>query len=425
MIIFKIVWSITGVGVMHSKGAVVIASTSAVVLGGAFVITMAGSQFFSTTDFCRYIRLPDDPRLIESIDWISGISCAYVMAFSRCSKIYHDTYQHLTNKNKNKNAPSYCDSYSLPTHILNVLGTLSGGVRGILLGFLGSMTLLHAVRIYNIDMIYGVAIYVGISNSVTYASFMVGQANKNTELAIQSLKSTTIQDTGNDSALPVQYTIQKKLAATIITLIAMVGSFSYFNYTSYNAFIQMPYLEKLTHESAYYTVSINTVLTIIVGGLAKGLQFYRFLNDKEEENSQQLAKISSAKIKSHLAFGAVYILFYTLTFFIGLINTLNFSPSLVIPFSIFVALCSGALEYIFSVRIMVNEEKKRVLAQQTEASPLLLGSVKPNAGLQAKFIQFFKSPTDISKQTEVVSDLESPAQPQDGLNYPSSRCAIL
>lgn len=122
---------------MHKNLVIAISGTSAVFLGGAFVITMAGSQFFATNDFCSLIHLPNNRLIIEPIDWIAGVSCAYIMAFSRCSKIYHDTYKKLTANNNNKKELSYCESYSLPTHILNVLGTMSGGVRGILVGFLG------------------------------------------------------------------------------------------------------------------------------------------------------------------------------------------------------------------------------------------------------------------------------------------------
>jgi hypothetical protein len=362
----------------------------AIVLGGAFVITMAGGQYYATKDFVKFIQL-DSEIAKEVLGWLSALSCGYVMAFTRGSKIYQDIYKYLEKKSNEQAQPLNAEmkTVTIGSELSNgktlsqqtekktstlgkVIGSVGGGagvVRGILLGYIGAESLLKGMQITDLFVIYAIASYVCISNTIAYVTFTLKTAIDNGEFIIKFFKEAShTTKTSQQLAAPQNFK-WKKINTIVMTVPSLVGAFAYFNFLSHTALKQMPFLSGLPNSASWAIASSTTAITVLVGGLTKGVQYFRYLTKQETNRykNEELKNISSPKIVSHRIVGNIYAVFFTVVTFMGLMylsDSLLFDYNYAIPISALIALASGVLEYAFSSRIMINDAKISVYEQR-------------------------------------------------------------
>jgi len=329
----------------------IIAAGAATALGGAFVITMSGGQFFATKNFFEFTKL-NYHHIDEVLVWLSAITCGYVMLFTRGLKIYQGLNKIASKKGAHKK------QLSIPGKLIGGVGGFAGIIRSILLGYIGTYSLIEGFGVNSLLVIGGVAAYVCVSNTVSYLKFTLAKAVDNGEFIVKFFS----RENANNSQQPkvVNKHTSKKILTVMVTLPALVGAFAYFEYLSYAAIQVIPYAKYyLSNYAAHGIAATVSGLTVITGGLAKGVQYYKYLTEQEHSEipADQLAASNSALSRSHQGFGGVYTLFYSAATFIGLIvlsQVLGIDERIAIPLAILIAVLSTILEYAFSVRIMVT-----------------------------------------------------------------------
>lgn len=337
-------------------------------LGGAFVFTIAGTQYYGMQPFYEIVKL-DQTVYAQIFSWIAAVSGGYVMVFSRGTKLYDDiqNYRYRESKVFSINADVHEQKKSLTSWGKStlLLGVLAGIARGLSLGYTSTVTFANAFFIYDPLIINSSAIYVCLSNTVAYLHFTLLKAVENAEYLGELIRG--------DVASPQQ--TMKKLLTLMAAIPSTIATFGYFYFSIYDALDKAPLVNALSTTAKISSAVPITGISVTVGGISKGVQFFRYLTESETKASEKnLQKVSSCKIASHKTFGFLYTLTYFIVSAMGLLvfmrDKLGWNQSIAFAPAVLFGFMGTLMEYAFSTRYMIIEAEQEERSARTSSESL-------------------------------------------------------
>jgi hypothetical protein len=322
-----------------------------VFFGTGKVFSSTGQLVYAVLAALKHFGIKDS-RAVYPIAILGGASTLYVRAFTRIPALNR---QFTPGLKKSREGLSLWPNSGLVRLIVVAVGSIGivSGVVDAFQSYLGSTTIMDIMHVTEKTAQYIVGGYIVISSLGTYYAFTVNNTLENTVLLMEKLSKQQLQNSESNYCKVLLNFLKTGLVGTLGT--AAFAAFAYFTVKD----ILILSFPSLSIEIIQILSSISFATTMVSTALSRMAETYKYFEQNEMLPFKDVDREQLAKLLPHIVMGYLDILTFSLSFYIGSVETLgdfgmNKQSLTVKLLSLSSAVSGGFLHYVFSVRPMVK-----------------------------------------------------------------------